>query len=85
MVGTLPYSGALQPVRGHPTEGNMAKWILNCPKCKSEFAHTQVSDLGMASLALTPQPEFAPTGNQCVCPNCGYSAIYFRTDLLYRP
>ncbi len=38
----------------------------------------------MAQLVLAPKPEFAPTGNACVCPNCGYSAIFFRTDLYYR-
>jgi hypothetical protein len=62
----------------------MAKWILICAKCKAEFEHSQISDVGMARLLLPEKPEFAPTGNKCACPNCGYSASYWRTDLLYR-
>jgi len=62
----------------------MAKWILICAKCKTEFENSQISDVGMASLMLPAKPSFAPTGNKCVCPNCGHSAIYSRTDLLYR-
>jgi hypothetical protein len=30
------------------------------------------------------KPAFALSGNECVCPNCGNSALYQRTDLLYR-
>jgi hypothetical protein len=62
----------------------MAKWILICAKCKTEFEHSQISDVGMASLIWLAKPEFAPTGNECVCPQCGYSATYLRTDLLYK-
>jgi predicted nucleic-acid-binding Zn-ribbon protein len=62
----------------------MSKWILICPKCKTEFEHSQISDVGMSFLMIPAKPEFPPTGNKCVCPNCDYSAIYRRTDLLYR-
>ena len=62
----------------------MPAWILICPKCNSEFQHSQVSDVGMASLSLPAKPEIPPTGNECVCPNCGHSAVYQRTDLMYR-
>lgn len=62
----------------------MSKWILICPKCKTEFEHSQISDVGMSFLMIPEKPEFASTGNECVCPNCGYGATYFRTDLLYR-
>jgi predicted nucleic-acid-binding Zn-ribbon protein len=63
----------------------MPRWVLICAKCKTEFQHSQISDFGMARLSLPEKPSFAPTGNECVCPNCGYGAIYFRTDVLYRP
>jgi hypothetical protein len=62
----------------------MSKWILICPKCKTEFEHSQISDVGMSLLMLPEKPAFAPSGNPCACPNCGHSAIYKRTDLLYR-
>jgi DNA-directed RNA polymerase subunit RPC12/RpoP len=61
----------------------MAKWILICAKCKSEFEHSQVGDIGMSQLELPVKPD-VPTGATCVCPNCGHSATYLRTDLLYR-
>jgi len=62
----------------------MPKWVLICAKCKSEFEHSQISDVGMASLFLPEKPSFASTGYKCVCPNCGHGGIYIRTDLLYR-
>ena len=62
----------------------MSKWILICPKCKTEFEHSQISDVGMARLSLPEKPSLAPTGNKCVCPGGGHSATYQRTDLLYR-
>ena len=62
----------------------MSKWILICPKCKTEFEHSEISDVGMSFLMIPLKPEFAPTGDECVCPNCGYGATYFRTELLYR-
>jgi hypothetical protein len=62
----------------------MPKWVLICPKCKIEFQHSQISDVGMASLLLPRKPEFARTGNECACPACGHNATYLRTDWLYR-
>jgi hypothetical protein len=63
---------------------NMPKWILICKKCEFEFEHSQVDDMGMSSLYLLARPEVPPAGNKCVCPNCGFSGTYRRTDLLYR-
>jgi hypothetical protein len=63
----------------------MAKWILICLNCKSEFQYSQISDVPMSFRIFFVKPEFAPTGNQCVCPNCGFNGTYRRTDLLYRP
>ena len=62
----------------------MARWVLQCPKCKSEFEYSQINDVGMSLLLLPEKPAFTPTGNPCVCLSCGYSALYRRTDLLYR-
>jgi rRNA maturation endonuclease Nob1 len=61
----------------------MAKWILICPNCKTEFEHSQISDVGLASLLESEKP-IASTGNISVCPVCGHAAAYQRTDLLYR-
>jgi len=62
----------------------MPKWILICGHCKIEFQHSQISDVGLASLILPEKPSIPSSGNTCVCPNCGHSAGYQRTDLLYR-
>jgi hypothetical protein len=62
----------------------MSKWILICPKCRTEFEHSQISDAGMSFLMIPAKPEFATARNKCVCPNCAYGATYFRTELLYR-
>ena len=62
----------------------MSKWILICPKCKTEFEHSQIRDVGMSFLMIPLKPAFTPAGNPCVCPSCKHSAVYQRTDLLYR-
>jgi hypothetical protein len=62
----------------------MPKWILICRNCKTEFQHSQISDVGLASLLLADKPNIPPSGNICVCPNCGHAASYQRTDLFYR-
>ena len=62
----------------------MARWILICSNCKSEFQHSQISDVGMARLVLAEKP-IIPIGHKCVCPTCGFGGMYQRTDLLYRP
>jgi predicted nucleic-acid-binding Zn-ribbon protein len=61
----------------------MSAWILKCVNCGSDFQHSQISDVGMSYLDLPRKPDM-PKGVACVCPNCGYSGIYKRTDLLYR-
>ena len=45
----------------------MRAWILICRKCKIEFQHSQISDVGMASLYDPPKPIVPPTVNECVC------------------
>jgi hypothetical protein len=61
----------------------MPRWVLICAQCKTEFEHSQVGDTGMFRLELPVKPD-VPTGATCVCPACGYSTSYLRTDLLYR-
>jgi len=61
----------------------MPKWILECVKCGNAFDYCRISDDTMP-LELPPKPDVG-NGGQCVCPNCCQSAIYKRTDLLYRP
>jgi len=63
----------------------MPKWVLQCPNCKTEFQHSQISDVGMASYFDPPKPKVPPAGIECVCPSCGNAAVYLRTDLMYRP
>jgi hypothetical protein len=65
-----------------PSEVTDVEMDSHLSEVKTEFEHSQIS--GMARLMIPEKPEVAITGNECVCPNCGYAAIYFRTDLLYR-
>jgi hypothetical protein len=59
----------------------MPKWILKCVKCGGEFEYSQVADVGMSRLDLPSKPDL-PRGAVCVCPNCGHSANYKRTEIL---
>jgi hypothetical protein len=33
---------------------------------------------------VLPEKPIIPTGQKCVCPDCGFAGLYQRTDLLYR-
>ena len=60
----------------------MPKWVLICVKCSAEFQQSQVSYDERDSYNVPLKPELP--SNTCVCPNCGYSAPYQRTDWIYR-
>jgi DNA-directed RNA polymerase subunit RPC12/RpoP len=64
----------------------MARWVLKCFECKSEFTHSAIRDDGKASdvLRVPLKPDFPPGGEHLVCPQCGISAAYQRNDLNYR-
>jgi hypothetical protein len=51
--------------------------------CHIEFEHSEINDVGRARYYLSLKPEVPPNA-QCVCPNCGQSAAYKTTDLIYR-
>jgi hypothetical protein len=36
----------------------MKAWVLQCPKCKFEFEHSQINELGMSLLLLPDKPAF---------------------------
>ena len=40
----------------------MPKWVLQCPNCKTEFEHSQISDVWMASCFDPPKPKVPPAG-----------------------
>jgi hypothetical protein len=61
----------------------MASWVLDCAKCELKFTHSMIEDAGLVSYFLTPKPQFPPGGSEFACPNCGYKAMYQRTDLKY--
>jgi DNA-directed RNA polymerase subunit RPC12/RpoP len=63
----------------------MARWVLKCFECKSEFTHSAIRDDGKASdvLRVPLKPDFPPGGAQIACPHCGVSAAYQRNDLSY--
>ena len=61
----------------------MSNWVLVCEKCRAEFRQSQVSYDEMDSFHIPLKPELPP-GNTCVCPNCGHSAVYRRTDWIYK-
>jgi hypothetical protein len=62
----------------------MARWVLECRKCKVEITHSTINDIGVPYLSFIPKPEFPPGGSTVECPNCGHKALYQRTDLTYR-
>jgi hypothetical protein len=66
----------------------MPWWVLECPQCKQEFTHSEVSK----SHASIPdpfirddvKPEFPVSGLTLSCPNCNQPSNYLRHQLFYR-
>jgi hypothetical protein len=46
----------------------MPTWILVCAKCKTEFEHSRVSDIGIGSLLEPAKPAVEPIGNELRMP-----------------
>jgi hypothetical protein len=67
-----------------PGGDGMATWILQCPNWKTDFEHSQINDVGMASYYLPLKPDLPPKGVECTCPRCGSKATYQRKNLCYR-
>jgi endogenous inhibitor of DNA gyrase (YacG/DUF329 family) len=68
----------------------MARWVLNCPHCKQEFTHSEISarasSLPDPFLAGSPiKPEFPKDGQSVACPNCTKPSVYQRYQLIHRP
>jgi hypothetical protein len=66
----------------------MARWVLECSQCKTEFTHSEISESGFTvvdpfTLTAT-KPEFPAGGVTIVCPNCKGATVYVRYELLYR-
>jgi hypothetical protein len=64
------------------TESNMAKWVLICESCRTEFQQSQVSYSEMDSYNVPLKPKLP--SNTCTCLSCGHTAAYRRTDWVYR-
>lgn len=66
----------------------MARWVLECSRCKAEFTHSEISGTGYSAfdpftLTVT-KPELPAGGVNVVCPNCNSTDVYQRYELLYR-
>jgi hypothetical protein len=64
----------------------MAQWVLVCPGCKKEFAHSQVSDAAIkeafrnsGGLVARPRLEI----DVIACPHCKVKSLYQQFDLTY--
>jgi hypothetical protein len=66
----------------------MARWVLNCPRCKQEFVHSDipanVSTVRDLFVGFATKPEFPKGGVTMLCPNCKEMALYQRYQLVYR-
>lgn len=66
----------------------MARWVLNCPRCKREFVHRDIpadfSTVRDPFVGFATKPEFPKGGLTMLCPNCKEAALYQRHQLVYR-
>ena len=68
----------------------MPHWILNCPKCKQDFIHSEVAAESRRPLhepfdwGIDEKPNFPDAGIKLKCPNCKRTSVYKRHQLIYR-
>jgi DNA-directed RNA polymerase subunit RPC12/RpoP len=58
----------------------MATWELQCPNCKNKFTYMVIGE-ELEDYYLPLRPLFPENGQEVVCPNCSYKAIYQRHTL----
>lgn len=66
----------------------MPRWIVECPQCRKEFTHTDISKIASGPMrdpfASPPKPQIPESGAELKCPHCKNSATYRAFDLRYR-
>lgn len=62
----------------------MPWWMLECPGCKKEFPHSEVSQAFDSFTGTNVKPEFPKEGLSVPCPHCAQSSVYQRHQLVYR-
>jgi hypothetical protein len=62
----------------------MARWVLICPNCNTDFTYTD-APLDVGAFAWSGvKPEFPQGGLSASCPNCNAENVYQRRELMYR-
>ena len=61
----------------------MASWVLRCPNCQSTFLHSEIES-NLANFFIPRKPKFPEGGQSLACKDCGHTAMYQQTDLIYQ-
>ena len=64
-----------------------ARWVVTCPKCKTDFTHTFIGKMANESrdpFASPPKLKIPEGGSELACQNCGKTSTYRAFDLRYR-
>jgi ssDNA-binding Zn-finger/Zn-ribbon topoisomerase 1 len=65
-------------------EVTMPSWMLSCPKCNKQFAHSRIETETLQGFFFPSKPDFPNGGIELTCPNCQHRATYQRVELTYR-
>jgi hypothetical protein len=61
----------------------MASWVLKCPNCSSMFFHSEIED-NFRNYFFPQKPKFPEGGQSLARRQCGHTATYPQTDLIYQ-
>jgi DNA-directed RNA polymerase subunit RPC12/RpoP len=60
----------------------MAFWVLECSNCHKQFFHSKIDD-GIINFFFHRRPKLPEGGQSIRCKNCGHTAVYRQSDLIY--
>jgi hypothetical protein len=61
----------------------MARWVVSCPACNTEFTHTEITGGGMRGAFLSPLRPNLDGGSVKECPHCHAATAFLAAQLIY--
>jgi hypothetical protein len=61
----------------------MARWVVDCPACNTEFTHTEINGGGTRDAFLSARKPKLDGGSVKECPHCHAATAFLPAQLVY--